>query len=118
VLRVVHRKHQHLCLRSYYIYLPRCFQPIHNWHLQVEEHDFGMQISYFLNSHRAVFSFAAAIPIGVFLDGGAYQSANRRIVIDNENGVWQKSIPFCPRQAAGRNPNSYRQTVGAWEGQL
>ena len=92
---VVHREHQHFCLRGNQRNLARRCHSVHNRHLQIENYNIGTEFFYFLDSHCAVLRLATNVPITVPLDGRAHQAADYRTIIDDKNGVCQNS-PASP----------------------
>ena len=90
--------------------LPCSLKPVHDGHLQIQDHNVRVEFFDFFNSDLAIVCLAADMPVPVPLDASPDQSANDGVVIDDENCMGQGS-PLYPRQAASP-ATSFRPTDG------
>jgi len=81
------REHEHGCGRSDSGYMPGCLKPVHDGHLQVQDHDVGMQLLDSFNGNLAIFRLTAHPSVRILLDVEPNHAADGSAVIDNENGV-------------------------------
>src|SRR5712691_12433765 len=83
----VNRKHDHRCLRRQLADLPRRLQPVHDRHLQIQNHDVRVQFFDSLFRQLAILRLAAYVPLGVLFQPRPQQPANQGVVIDDKNTV-------------------------------
>ena len=87
LLEVVHGEHQHRRVGSEDSDLPRSLKPIHDGHLEIQDHYIRAQFLDLLNRCLAVLGFPTYSPRGVRLDVGPDKMAYKRAIVDDENRV-------------------------------
>jgi hypothetical protein len=116
LLGTVHGEHDHGRGGSERTDLACGIKAVHNRHLQIHQHDVGVEFLDSRNRYLAVFRLAANIPLRVLFQPRAQETANQIVVIDDENGMNQSTARF-PLEAAGR-ATSYMSADGDSEGKL
>ena len=110
LLGTVHGEHDHGRGGSVRMDLSRGVKAVHNRHLQIHQHDVGVEFRDSRNRYLAVFGLAADIPLRVLFQPRAQETAHQIVVIDNENSMNQAG-PAFPLEAAGRT-TSFMSTDG------
>src|SRR5260370_42051343 len=85
LLACVHGQHQQGGVGGQVGDLPRSLKPVHDGHLEVQDHNLRVEFFDFFNSDLAVVCLAADIPVPVPLNASPDQSANDGVVIDDKN---------------------------------